>query len=73
MVHVRAALELLGPAIETASGLLSRTLGLGLAEELTCDPSPRPSPHRMGRGYPSGRMRGRRQALPVSTDQDEMD
>src|ERR1035441_8560298 len=53
-----------------ASDLLSRTLGLGLAEELTCDPSPRPSPHRMERGCPSGRVRGRRQVHPVSTGQD---
>src|ERR1035437_10735387 len=53
-----------------ASDLLSRTLGLGLAEELTCDPSPHPSPHRMGRGGPSGRARGRREAHPLSMGHD---
>ena len=67
----------MSPAKERRAGkgclwpdLLSGTLGLGLAEELTCDPSPRPSPHQMGRGCPSGRVRGRRQAHPVSTGQD---
>src|SRR5664279_2570792 len=33
-----------------------------LSWELTCGPSPFPSPHPMGRGCPSGRVRGHRLA-----------
>ena len=46
------------------------TLGLEWGRELTWVPSPRPSPHRMGRGCPSGRVRGERWPHPNSTGQD---
>ena len=60
-------------AVLSAQALLSsgaralRTPGFGATDHLACGPSPLPSPHPMGRGCPSGRVRGDRRPHPNTT------